>query len=83
MLGWYESHNMEGLKQALRNIVCTPIEFNIMEDGSETWDVMSLLAHANIKNGICTYKYIEELAERLFDPEVYATINLGIQKLLR
>ena len=33
-----------------------------------------------IKDGICTYRYDEYLAERLYDPEIYATINMSIQR---
>lgn len=80
MLGWDASNNVERLQAALRQIVGTTVEFNIMEDGSEAWEITSLLSYARIKNGVCTYKYVEELAERLFDPEVYATINIGVQK---
>jgi hypothetical protein len=80
LLGWDVSHNVERLQDALRRIVRTSIEFNVMEDGHESWEITSLLSHAKIRNGICTYKYVEELAERLFDPEVYATINIGMQR---
>ena len=80
MLGWDASHNVERLQEALRSIVGTSIEFNVMEDGRESWEITNLLSYAKIRQGICTYKYVEELAERLFDPEVYATINIGMQR---
>lgn len=80
MLGWEASHNVERLQEALRRIVGTSVEFNVMEDGKEGWEITSLLSHARIRGGICTYRYVEELAERLFDPEVYATINIGVQR---
>lgn len=80
MLGWDASHNVERLQDALRRIATTSIEFNVMEDGHEAWEITSLIAYAKIRNGVCTYRYVEELAERLFDPEVYATINIGMQR---
>lgn len=80
MLGWEASHNVERLQEALRRIVGTSVEFNVMEDGKEGWEITSLLSHARIRGGVCTYRYVEELAERLFDPEVYATINIGVQR---
>lgn len=80
MLGWDASNNVERLQDALRKIVGTTIEFNIMDDGTDGWEITSLLSYAKIKNGVCSYKYVEELAEKLFDPEVYATINIGVQK---
>jgi hypothetical protein len=41
---------------------------------------MSMLSYGEIKDGICSYRYDEYLAERLYDPEIYATINIGIQR---
>lgn len=80
MLGWDASNNMERLQDALRRLVSTSIEFNVLDDGKESWEITSLVAYARIRGGVCTYKYVEELAERLFDPEVYATINIGMQR---
>jgi plasmid replication initiation protein len=80
MLGWDESNNIERLQDVLRKLASTAIEFNMMEDGKEVWRVMSILSYGEIKDGICTYRYDEYLAERLYDPEIYATINIGIQR---
>ena len=80
MLGWEESNNIERLQDVLRKLASTSIEFNMMEDGKEVWRVMSMLSYGEIKDGICTYRYDEYLAERLYDPEIYATINIGIQR---
>lgn len=80
MLGWSESNNNALLKKSLHNIVTTPIEFNLMEDGKETWEIMTMLSFGNIKQGVCSYSYAHQLAEKLYDPEIYAMINIGIQK---
>lgn len=80
MLGWDESNNIERLQDALRKLASTAIEFNMMEDGKEVWRVMSMISFGEIKEGMCTYRYDEYLAERLFDPEVYAIINIGMQR---
>ncbi|MFA6094268.1 MAG: replication initiation protein [Candidatus Paceibacterota bacterium] len=82
MLGWKESNNTDRLKQALESLASTPLSFNEMKDGKESWRVMSMISYGHIENGICTYRYDEYLAERLYDPEIYATINLGIQRKL-
>jgi len=81
MLGWDDSNNTEYLQEALRKLNSTSIEFNMMKDGKHSWHVMSLLAYGNIEHGICTYSYTEYLAERLYKPEIYATINIGVQHL--
>jgi plasmid replication initiation protein len=80
MLGWDESNNIERLQDVLRKLISTTIEFNMMEDGKEVWRVMSMLSYGEIKDGTCTYRYDEYLAERLYDPEIYATINIGVQR---
>jgi plasmid replication initiation protein len=80
MLGWDDSNNTERLQEALRKLNSTSIEFNMMEDGKQSWHVMSMLSYGNIEQGICTYRYDEYLAKRLYDPEIYAIINIGIQQ---
>jgi len=80
MIGWEESYNITLLKKVLTKLATTPIEFNVMEDGRESWRVMSMISFGEIKGGVCTYRYDEYLAERLFDPEIYAMINLSVQR---
>lgn len=80
MLGWDESNNIERLQDVLRQLACTSVEFNMMEDGKQVWRVMSMLSYGEVKDGTCTYRYDEYLAERLYDPEIYATINIGVQR---
>jgi len=80
MLGWDDSNNIERLQDVLRKLASTTIEFNMMEDGKEIWRVMSMLSYGEIREGVCTYRYDEYLAERLYDPEIYATINIGVQR---
>ena len=79
MLG-YNSHDIATVKAALKRLATTAIEFNVMEDGKEVWRVMTMISFGEIKDGICTYRYDEYLAERLYDPEIYATINMSIQR---
>lgn len=80
MLGWDESNNVERLQDVLLKLASTAVEFNMMEDGKEVWRVMSMISYGEIKDGTCIYRYDEYLAERLYDPEIYATINIGIQR---
>lgn len=80
MLGWEESNRIDYLKEALAALQETRLEFNLREDGGETWESMSMLAYAKIKNGVCTYSYIEAMAEKLYDPAMFAMINLQVQR---
>lgn len=80
LVGWDDSNNVSSLKAALSSLQKTTIEFNLMKDGKESWESMSMLSYASVRNGICTYGYVSELARKLCDPEIFAMINVGIQK---
>lgn len=80
MLG-FDSKNTGALKDALKKIASTPIEFDILHAaGDEEWGVTTLLSSANIRNGMVTYEYSRELANRLANPEIYLLININVQK---
>ena len=80
MLGWEESNNIDLLKESLLALQQTTIQFNLREDGHEVWESMSMLSYAHIKNGVCTWRYDEALAEKLYDPAMFAMINLQVQR---
>ncbi|WP_186083532.1 replication initiation protein [Burkholderia gladioli] len=80
MLG-FDSKNTGALKEALKKIATTPIEFDILHAaGDEEWGVTTLLSSANIRNGMVSYEYSHELANRLANPEIYLLININVQK---
>lgn len=84
MLGWAEGDDTVHLKKALTRIATTPVEFNLMEGDEPAkkprWTVSTLLASADLDNGYCEYEYSTRLSEELADPDVYAIINVGIQR---
>ncbi|WP_186035747.1 replication initiation protein [Burkholderia gladioli] len=80
MLG-FDSKNTGALKDALKKIATTPIEFDILHaTGDEEWGVTTLLSSANIRNGMVTYEYSRRLADKLANPEIYLLININVQK---
>ncbi len=80
----YNSHNRAFLRNTLRSLAQTTVEWNILHDGGgDEWGVATLLASAKIRNGLCVYEYSDELSEKLYHPEVYARINLRIQRSFR
>jgi len=78
----FNTHNLDPLKEALKTLARTVLEWNILdEDGAqEEWGATTLLAQAVIKNGYCVYAYSPELCEKLYRPEIYALLNLSIQR---
>lgn len=85
MLEWSQGGGVEDLKSALINIQKTVLEYDVLNKNgkSKNWASSTLLAGAKIEGGICYYQYSQFLAEELANPEVYATINLGVQNQFR
>jgi hypothetical protein len=76
----YGSKNELYLKEALEALVGCKVKWNILDkDHQWEWGVMTLLAQAKIKRGVCTYAYSPELRRRLHNPTMYARISLSMQ----
>jgi len=77
----FDSNDRELLKEGLRGLAKTPLEWNLLhDDGEEEWGVAPMLSQAIIRGGYCSYAYAPDLREKFFNPEIYARINLGIQR---
>lgn len=78
----FNTHNMEPLKEALKTLAQTVLEWNILDEtgAEEEWGTTTLLAQAVIKGGYCIYAYSPDLCEKLYRPEIYALLNLSIQR---
>jgi len=71
------------LREAIKNLVSTTLEFNILKNRDNTqWVVTSLLAdaHIDLTKGTVTYSYGPFLRSKLNNPQVYARINLAVQR---
>ena len=81
----FNSNNSSKLKQAFKNLQSTTVEWNIIENNNEAdaeiWCSSTLLASSVIdrKRGFCRYEYSKTLSELLFQPDIYARIDLRIQ----
>jgi len=80
----YDSHDMEYLKEASVAMLRCIVQYNVLDkDGSlERWGAFALLAQADIqkKKGLFIYAYSPELRRRLHNPEMYARLDLDLQK---
>jgi len=80
MIG-YNSNDMDTLKQSLRGLAETVAEWDMLDEkGQQEWGVSSLLSYAKLKGGVCEYAYSPALADKLHDPQIFALINLNIQR---
>ena len=76
----YPDRNDEHLKTSLEGLMVTLIKGNVLDkDGITEWVATTLLAMVKVKDGICTYEYSSFLREKLYNPNMYAKINLIIQ----
>lgn len=78
----YDSTNNKYLKQALKDLVGTPIEWNILQKDKVIWEVNSLLAGCKIEDNssICEFAFSPFLRERLANPEMYTKLDLLVSK---
>lgn len=85
MLG-YDSNDRKPLKAALRALATIPVEWNLLADSTgeeEEWGVATLMAQAVLSRGRCRYSYAPALAQKLYNPSIYASINMRIQRKFR
>ena len=78
----YNSNDHELLKDTIETLVETKVRWNVLDrDGKEGWGVSGLLASAVTKPGAgtCQYAYSVHLRQLLYNPAVYARINLAVQ----
>lgn len=76
----YNSTNNKYLKEALRDLVNTTIEWNIFYKNKESWEINSLLAGCKIENGFCEYAISPFLKRKLANPEMYVKLDLLLSK---
>lgn len=84
-----QSRNYEWLKEALRELVSTRVEWNYHSGkGEEVWGITPMLSAAEIKSSRSgdshlVFEFSNKIRERIVKAQMYARINLEEQKLLR
>jgi hypothetical protein len=75
-----DTNNTEVAKEVLRSLKNTEVTWNLLgdDDQEEEWGVSSMIAEAVIKRGMCTYAFSPSMRKKLYQPEMYARINLSI-----
>ena len=80
----FDSNNDDYLKQSLVELIGCVVEWNVLgKDKQTNWEAFGLLASAKIEDGVLTYTYARELQQMLYNPHIYARINLSIQNKLK
>ena len=76
----FNSKKLDYLKETLEALVDCKVKWNLLnKDNQEKWGVASLLSEVEIENGICTYAFTPYLRYKLYNPRIYARLNLQMQ----
>ena len=76
----YDSNDLDYLKETLEALGTCQVKWNLLnKDDKEKWGFANLLASAEIENGICTYAFAPHLRWQLYNPRIYAKLNLRLQ----
>lgn len=77
----YNSNDYAKLKKALLGLITIAIEWNVVDASTGTeknWKASSILASAELADGVCVYEYSHIMKELLFQPEIYGRINITL-----
>lgn len=77
----YSGHNYDAIKSALRQLVTTCIEWNLVdsEASNESWTASTILASVKLSGSECYYSYSPHMKQLLHTPQMYGVVNLIIQ----
>lgn len=81
----FNSKNTLVLKKALKTLVSTIIEWNLLNENVEEiesfegWNASTILSSVSVNKGIIRYQYSELLKQLIVDPKMYGRISLIIQ----
>lgn len=77
----YNSKDTAKLKEALIGLITIAIEWNVIDcsTGQEKkWKASSILASAELANGVCIYEYSQVMKDLMYQPDIYGQINIDL-----
>lgn len=78
---WFDSKHMAYLKEAIKELLSTIVEFNILWKDKDAWSATTLLSSVEFHEWLCTYSFSPVLRKKLHQPNIYAKIKLSTMKL--
>jgi hypothetical protein len=81
----YQGNNHAVIKDALKVLISTVIEWNVINDvtGTENWTASSILASVSLEGPLCYYAYSPRMKQLLHSPSMFGKIDLVIQSRFR
>lgn len=81
----YQGNNHAAIKDALKELITTLIEWNLVDDetGIESWTASSIIASVSLEGPLCFYAYSPRMKQLLHSPSMFGKIDLVIQSHFR
>jgi hypothetical protein len=81
----YQGNNHSVIKDALKGLISTIIEWNVINDetGIENWTASSIIASVSLEGPLCYYAYSPRMKQLLHSPSMFGKIDLVIQSRFR
>jgi len=81
----YQGNNHAVIREALKGLISTIIEWNVINDqtGTENWTASSILASVSLEGPLCYYAYSPRMKQLLHSPSMFGKIDLVIQSHFR
>jgi hypothetical protein len=81
----YHGNNHSAIREALKGLISTVIEWNLINDetGAENWTASSILASVSLEGPLCYFAYSPRMKQLLHSPSMFGKIDLVIQSKFR
>ena len=81
----YQGNNHSVIKAALKELLSTVLEWNVVSDktGQEDWTASSILASVSLQGPLCYYAYSPRMKQLLHSPSMFGRIDLFVQSQFR
>lgn len=81
----YQGNNHAAIKEALKGLISTIIEWNLVDGqtGAENWTASSIIASVSLEGPNCYYAYSPRMKQLLHSPSMFGKIDLVIQSKFR
>lgn len=73
------SNNISYVKELFRNLMDIKFEWNILDTSEENWTIVTAVSRATIRGNTLLYAYDDYLARQLYNPAIYAALDLHMQ----
>lgn len=83
-LAWIKNTNYEAVKESLKGLLTTAIEYNVLDKDKEVeWGAFTILSEVSIKtennnNAVISFGFPSKILEQIKSPRMYSTLDLVI-----